>query len=181
VQGWRDRWTAACSEASAEMDAVADWLVTHLPPDPARPAVVHGDYKLDNVMLSRADPSSVVAVLDWEMCALGDPLVDVGILLGYWSPPSEEHGAPDALTTVTDRPGYFDRAALLERYGRRTSADLTRIGFYETFAVFKLAVVLQQIFIRYVRGQTDDVRFAGLGARVQRLARQAAALAERHT
>ena len=149
----------------------------------SRASVVHGDFKLDNVMLDRSTARDVIAVLDWEMCALGDPLVDLGIFLGYWLPtpggsPDDPH---DALTTVTDRPGYWGRQAVLERYQAATGADLARIGFYETFAVFKLAVVLQQIFVRFVRGQTDDIRFATLGSRVMRLAHRAAALLERQS
>lgn len=183
VQGWRDRWVAARTEDLPDMEAVADWLGRHLPPEPERPAVVHGDFKLDNVMLDAHDPARVVAVLDWEMCALGDPLVDVGILLGYWIPTERQDSAAprDALSTVTDRPGYFSREALLDRYAARTGANLDDIGFYETFAVFKLAVVLQQIYVRYVRGQTDDARFASLGERVRRLSIRAAALVSRHS
>lgn len=183
VHGWRERWTAAQTEELEAMTAVADWLNRHLPPEPVRPTVVHGDFKLDNVMLSSRVPGRVVAVLDWEMCALGDPLVDVGIFLGYWlpTPGGDADGPRDALSTVTDRPGYLGREALLERYAARTGVSLDRIGFYETFAVFKLAVVLQQIYVRYVRGQTDDLRFAGLGERVRRLSRRAAELADRHS
>ena len=183
VQGWSERWLAAQTEDLPEMTAVAAWLAAHLPPEPARASVVHGDFKLDNVMLDRSTARDVIAVLDWEMCALGDPLVDLGIFLGYWLPtpggsPDDPH---DALTTVTDRPGYWGRQAVLERYQAATGADLARIGFYETFAVFKLAVVLQQIFVRFVRGQTDDIRFATLGSRVMRLAHRAAALLERQS
>src|SRR6185503_11474703 len=153
------------------------WLVDRLPPDATKPALLHGDFKLDNVMLNALDPGRLVAVFDWEMSAVGDPLVDLGILLAYWT-----HTVPasqgDALTSVTGRPGWFTREEILERYAARTGGDLTRIKFYEVFAVFKLAVVLQQIFYRYHRGQTDDARFATLDKRVTLLARIATALAE---
>ena len=186
VRGWTERWQAARTDDitnAATIEAVAAWLATHLPPEPARPTVVHGDFKLDNVMLATTPPHAVVAVLDWEMCALGDPLVDLGIFLGYWlpTPGSERGGRRDALSTVTNRAGYPDRQAVLDRYARRTAADLSHLGFYEAFAVFKLAVVLQQIYVRYVRGQTDDARFAGLGARVDRLAVRAAAVVDRQS
>lgn len=180
VRGWTDRWNAAQLDKHAEMEAVAHWLASHLPPEPARASVVHGDFKLDNVVLDPENPERVVGVLDWEMCALGDPLVDVGIFLGYWLPTPGEAATRDALSTVSDRPGYLKRDALLERYAARTAADLTHLAFYETFAVFKLAVVLQQIYVRFVRGQTDDPRFAALGPRVDRLIRRAAQLADRH-
>ncbi len=176
VAGWTERWNRAKTVEIPDMDAVAAWLFARLPADPARPAVVHGDFKLDNVILDGSDPTHVVAVLDWEMCALGDPLVDVGIFLGYWVP-TPGPGEPDALSAVTDRPGWLTRDAILERYARRSGRGLTEIHFFETFAVFKLAVVIQQIYVRYVRGQTDDARFAALGDRVVRLARRAASLA----
>ncbi|HEV2861720.1 MAG TPA: phosphotransferase family protein [Pyrinomonadaceae bacterium] len=176
VRGWAERWHRSQTEELAEMDALAAWLVGRLPPDPVWPTLVHGDYKLDNVMLDAGDVGRVVGVFDWEMSAVGDPLVDVGILLGYWV-----HTAKglqrDSVSAVTNREGWFTREEVIERYGSRTGFDLSRLGFYEVFAVFKLAVVLQQIFFRYRRGQTDDPRFAALGERVSWLARVASELA----
>jgi len=160
------------------METLAEWLSAHLPPDPAPPAVVHGDFKLDNVMLDEADVGRIVAVFDWEMCALGDPLVDVGILLAYWSATASP-GQHDAISSVTDRPGWLTRDEIVERYARRSRRDVSAIRFYEIFALFKIAVVIQQIFYRYARGQTDDPRFAHFDTRVAHLARRAAALIER--
>jgi len=176
VRGWTGRWNQAKTGEIPEMDALAGWLVRQLPREPDRPAVVHGDFKLDNVMLDASDVSRLVAVFDWEMCALGDPLVDVGILLAYWTR-SEPPEHRDALTTITDRRGWFTRDEIVERYASRSGRDLSAIRFYETFALFKIAVVIQQIFSRYARGQTDDPRFAHFDVRVTHLARQAAALA----
>jgi aminoglycoside phosphotransferase (APT) family kinase protein len=177
VRGWTERWQKSKTTELAEMDALAGWLAGRIPPDAIAPSVVHGDFKLDNVLLDPLDLGRMVAVFDWEMSALGDPLVDLGILLAYWSPtaPPEQH---DALTTVTNRPGYLTRDEIIERYGIRSGRDLTAIRFYETFALFKIAVVIQQIFFRYSRGQTDDQRFANFGDRVVYLARAAARLAE---
>src|SRR5262249_43797068 len=141
------------------------------------PTIVHGDFKLDNLLLDPLDPGHIVAVFDWEMSALGDPLIDLGILLAYWgstAPPSQR----DALTTVTDRPGWFSRDEILQRYEARSGRDLSAIPFYETFALFKIAVVIQQIYYRYKRGQTDDSRFATFGDRVTSLARRAVTLAD---
>jgi aminoglycoside phosphotransferase (APT) family kinase protein len=176
VRGWTERWNLARLTEVSEMDALAAWLGGRLPPDPAIPSVVHGDFKLDNVLLNPLDFGQIVAVFDWEMCALGDPLIDLGILLAYWSPtaPAAEQ---DALSTVTTRPGYFTRDEILERYAERSRRDLSQFRFYETFALFKIAVVIQQIYCRYKRGQTDDPRFANLGERVAHLARQAAEVA----
>ncbi|HEX8147882.1 MAG TPA: phosphotransferase family protein [Pyrinomonadaceae bacterium] len=178
VRGWAERWRRSQTDELAEMDALAAWLAGRLPDDPARPTLVHGDYKLDNVMLDAGDVGRVVGVFDWEMSAVGDPLVDLGILLGYWVH-TAGGGRRDTVSAVPNREGWFTREEVLERYGARTGRDLSGVGFYEVFAVFKLAVVLQQIFFRYRRGQTDDPRFAGLGERVLWLAHIATALAER--
>ena len=176
VRGWTDRWHRSQTTPLAEMDALADWLRERLPPDANPPGIVHGDFKLDNVMLDQDDVGRIVAVLDWEMSALGDPLVDLGILLAYWAPTAPPL-ARDALTTVTHRPGYFTRDEILDYYAQRSTRDLSNIRFYEIFAVFKIAVVIQQIYFRYMQGQTTDQRFATFDARVAFLARQAAALA----
>jgi aminoglycoside phosphotransferase (APT) family kinase protein len=178
VRGWTERWQRSKLDEVADMEALTRWLPAHLPPDAERPSIVHGDFKLDNVMLDRSDVGRLVAIFDWEMSALGDPLVDVGILLAYWSR-GKSLDPGDALGSVTDRPGWLTRDEIVEQYGRRSGRDVTGIHFYETFALFKVAVVIQQIFARYARGQTDDSRFARFDARVTHLAREAAQLAER--
>jgi aminoglycoside phosphotransferase (APT) family kinase protein len=172
VRGWTERWHRAKTHDVPEMEALAKWLVAHLPPNPVQPTVVHGDFKLDNLMLDATTPSRIVGVFDWEMAALGDPLVDLGILLAYWIPnaPPEQH---DALTTVTTRPGWITPEALVARYAEKSGRDLSTLRFFEVFALFKIAVVIQQIYYRFVKGQTDDPRFASFGDRVMFLARRA--------
>ena len=172
VRGWSDRWTGSKTSDVPEMDALQRWLIAHLPPDPDDPGIVHGDFKLDNVLLDPLDLGRIVAVFDWEMSALGDPLVDLGIVLAYWTPtaPPEQR---DALTSVTERPGWYTPEEILERYAARSGRDVSAIGFYKTFALFKIAVVIQQIYYRFVKGQTDDPRFATFGDRVTYLARHA--------
>ncbi|HEV7843830.1 MAG TPA: phosphotransferase family protein [Pyrinomonadaceae bacterium] len=177
VRGWNERWHGSQTTELPEMDSLAAWLIERLPVEAQRPTLVHGDFKLDNVMLDALDVGRVVGVFDWEMAAVGDPLVDVGILLGYWVHTSTA-AQRDTVASVTHRKGWYTRAEILGRYGERTGFELTKIAFYEVFAVFKLAVVLQQIFYRYYRGQTDDPRFAALDERVTWLARIATALAE---
>ncbi|HEV2912946.1 MAG TPA: phosphotransferase family protein [Pyrinomonadaceae bacterium] len=179
VRGWSERWHGSRTSELREMDALAAWLMERLPPDPQRPTLVHGDFKLDNVMLDARDVGRLVGVFDWEMAAVGDPLIDLGILLAYWVHVANAARGADAVSSVTNREGWFTRAEILERYDERTALELANITFYEVFAVFKLAVVLQQIFYRYHRGQTDDPRFATLDERVAWLARVAAALAEK--
>ena len=169
VRGWSERWQRSKLDALPEMDALSAWLQERLPPDPEVPAIVHGDFKLDNVMLDREDAGRIVGVLDWEMCALGDPLVDLGILLCYW-PPS----APGERPKASDAHGWLLRDEIVARYAERSGRDVSRVRYYETFALFKVAVVIQQIYYRYARGQTDDPRFKEFGPRVGALAREAA-------
>lgn len=175
IRGWTERWHGSKTSEIPEMESLASWLDAHTPADVERPSLVHGDYKLDNVMLDAAQPERLVGVFDWEMSAVGDPLVDVGILLAYWVHVTSVDDA--AVGTVTTRPGWFGREQILERYAARSGRALDKIALYEVFAVFKLAVVIQQIYARYVRGQTDDPRFAPLGERVTSLARIATELA----
>lgn len=178
VRGWNERWKRSQTSEQPAMDQLAVWLVDRLPPDASRPTLLHGDFKLDNVMLDALDVGRLAAVFDWEMSAVGDPLVDLGILLAYWihTVPASQR---DSLTSVTRRPGWFTRAEMLDLYATLTGNDVTRIEFYEVFAVFKLAVVLQQISYRYHRGQTDDARFARLDERVKWLEGIATELAGR--
>jgi aminoglycoside phosphotransferase (APT) family kinase protein len=140
------------------------------------PSVVHGDFKLDNVMLAADDVGRIVAVFDWEMSALGDPLVDLGIFLAYWSPTSPPEQR-DALTSVTHRPGYLTPDDIVHRYALRSGRDVSNVRYYEIFALFKIAVVIQQIYYRWQTGQTTDSRFANFDARVAYLATHAARLA----
>ena len=163
IRGWTERWHASKTSEIAEMEEVARCLEQRIPPDPERPSLVHGDYKLDNVMLDANDPGKVVAVLDWEMSAIGDPLVDLGIFLCY--------------SVYVDR--ALERNAVLDRYAARSGRSIDSISVYELFAIFKLAVVVQQIYARYVKGQTDDPRFAGMGEKVVALARLASELRNR--
>jgi aminoglycoside phosphotransferase (APT) family kinase protein len=176
VNGWIERWHGSQTSTVSEMDVLATWLRERLPGEPERPTLVHGDFKLDNAMFDLNDMGRLVAVFDWEMSSVGDPLVDLGILLCYWVHTATATSPRDSVAAVTHLPGWFTRAELLDRYAEQTGLNLTNIRFYEVFAVFKLAVVLQQIFYRYHRGQTDDPRFAELDRRVEWLARIATPL-----
>lgn len=178
IKGWTERWHGSKTSDVAEMEALATWLDAHTPADVAAPSLVHGDYKLDNVMLDAAQPDRMAGVFDWEMSAIGDPLVDVGILLAYWVHVASVNDP--TIGTVTTNEGWFGRDEILDRYAARSGRDLSKIAVYEVFAVFKLAVVIQQIYARYVRGQTDDPRFAPLGERVASLAGIATRLMDRN-
>ena len=179
VRGWAERWQRSKTGDLPEMDQVIAWLSERLPPESETGAtIVHNDFKLDNVMLDPRDPARVVAVLDWEMCTVGDPLVDVGLFLCYWTLKSGAEDQHSSLRAVTNAPGWLTREEIVERYATQTGRDLSRIVFYETFARFKVAVVIQQIYFRFVRGQTRDERFRDLDRLVLELARGALALAQ---
>jgi len=181
VRGWADRWQRSKTGELAEMDRVINWLVDRIPAENYLDAtIVHNDFKLDNIMVDADDPSRVVAVLDWEMCTVGDPLVDVGLFLSYWTMKGTDGEADknSSLRAVTNGPGWMTREAIIKRYEARTGRDLSRIVFYETFARFKVAVVIQQIYFRYVRGQTQDERFRNFDALVRELSQEALTLAE---
>ena len=182
VHGWAKRWHGSRTGELAEMDQVIQWLVDRIPPESANATIVHNDFKLDNIMLAETDPARVVAVLDWEMCTVGDPLIDVGLLLTYWTMRGAKGSQGEAdrnssLRAVTNGPGWLTREEIIEQYAATTGRDLSRIMFYETFARFKVAVIIQQIYFRYVQGQTRDERFRNFDSLVRELAHEALELA----
>jgi aminoglycoside phosphotransferase (APT) family kinase protein len=166
VDGWRDRWRHARHEDNPTAERVADWIVNHKPSQQT-PTLVHNDWRLDNMAVAGDDPGKCVAVFDWDMCTRGDPLADVGTLMAVWY---DEGEIPATLNPMpTSAPGFMNRAEAVERYGVRTGRDLRGFGWYLVFGTWKLAIVLQQIFIRWQRGQTRDERFAEMGDGAARL------------
>lgn len=185
VHGWADRWSRARTDDiapgdAANMDYVMRWLMDRRPVSPP-PALVHNDYKLDNVML-RPSADRIEAVLDWEMATVGDPLADLGLTLCYWcwaadAPQSRSRELP----ALTSQPGWYTRDQFVQRYREQTGRDLSQIGYYEVLGIFKLAVILQQIYYRFKRGQTHDSRFKNFDRRVHALSAVAASLARKLT
>jgi len=162
VRGWSDRWYRARTSVLPAMDAVIAFLQNNLPPE-APPALVHNDFKLDNLMFRPDDPSRVEAVLDWEMTTLGDPLTDLGLALCYWDLPNSEnaaHLAAGPVPCVTRGPGWLSRAELAAQWSARTGRGLAALPYHEILGIFKLAVIVQQIYARWCHGQTQDPRFA---------------------
>ncbi|HSG88267.1 MAG TPA: phosphotransferase family protein [Pseudomonadales bacterium] len=176
VSGWHKRWELAKLDALPAMDAVHARLERHLP-TAARASFVHNDLKLDNCQFDPADPDRVKSIFDWDMTTLGDPLVDLGTLLGYWPDPSDTviRASREGWSTM----GLPSRAEITAHYARRAGIDAGSVDWYEAFALWKTAVVIQQIYVRYVRGQTQDPRFADRGAKVPVLAGLAADVLDR--
>jgi aminoglycoside phosphotransferase (APT) family kinase protein len=172
VEGWTRRWGKAKHEENPLAEEVGAWLAAELPPE-SQATLLHNDWRLDNMAVSPDDPGTCVAVYDWDMATRGDPLADLGTLMGSWFDPGE---APGELSMMpTQSPGWMDRASAVDRYTKKAGADPSRIEWYLVFGAWKLAIILQQIYIRWLRGQTQDERFARLDEGARHLFRLAAA------
>ncbi|SNQ50604.1 Aminoglycoside phosphotransferase [Frankia canadensis] len=168
VRTWTRQWEAS---KTAEVEAVSELarrLAAYLFAEPARPSVVHGDYRLDNVLMHPSDPSCLRAVLDWELSTLGDPLADLGMLLFYWTQPGEP--VPILTPALTAEAGFPDRAYLTERYARRSGADLSDLPAYVAYAHFKFAAIAQGIAARTAAGVMAGQDFGDLSLEVERIA-----------
>lgn len=168
VEGWRRRWGEASPDVNPNVDMIYRWLAERLPQS-SDYSLVHNDYKLDNTMFDAADPSRVVAILDWDMCTLGDPLSDVGTLLTYWTQPGDSAAIRAIGTMPAGDYDFYSRQQIMARYAERSGRDLSNIEFYHVLGIFRLLVILQQIYIRYARGFTQDQRFAQLNVSVDAL------------
>jgi len=161
IEGWTGRWQKSRTEDLPDLDRAAAWLAASLPPESGA-ALIHNDYKYDNLVLHPQELERIVAVLDWEMATVGDPLMDLGTSLGYWMDPDDNPHLrllPGGPTTL---PGNLSRTGVVERYAARTGRDVSRIVFYYVYGLFKIAVIAQQIYYRYKQGLTQDPRFATL-------------------
>jgi aminoglycoside phosphotransferase (APT) family kinase protein len=160
IDGWTARYERAETKEVPVVAELAAWLREHLPPAPP-PALLHNDWRLDNMMLDSSDPGRAVAVFDWDMCTVGDPFADLGTLLASWLEAGDGVANTGAAATMPSNvPGFMTRRDAVARYAARRHVDLSDIGYYYVFGLFKIAVVLQQIYVRYHRGQTKDERFA---------------------
>ena len=173
LSGWLSRWDAAKDATTPDITMLRTWLVDRIPAT-THHTLVHNDYKLDNVMFDLSDNNAVsTAVLDWDMCTLGDPLCDVGTMLNYWLEPDDPLEWRLTTTTPCDVPGFLSRNEALRRYADKTGFDLSHFHWYRVFCVFRSATILQQIYIRWRRGQTRDPRFSAFGDRVDAMIRKA--------
>ncbi len=178
VRGWAERYRNARTDDIADMEFVERWLSERIPPESGA-ALIHNDYKYDNLMLDPNDLTRLVGLLDWEMSTIGDPLMDLGTALGYWVEASDPPPLQAVRFCATTVPGSLTRRELVARYRERTGADIGNILFYYCFALFKTAGVAQQIYYRYKQGLTKDERFAAMIFGVQVLAGTARAAIER--
>jgi len=175
VVGWQGRWEAVALDGRGALDRVGQLLAQHLP-ESGRPALVHNDFKVDNCQFTAGVPDTVTSVFDWDMATLGDPLTDLGTLLNYWPDGPEPAEAVPSLDIV----GLPSRDEVVARYAARTGQRLHRgdVAWYEAFGCWKTAIILQQLYVRHVRGETADDRMAARGPQVVRIADRALALAE---
>jgi aminoglycoside phosphotransferase (APT) family kinase protein len=174
VRRWRGQLELATqvSRPLRDLARVGDWLASHFPESGA-PAIVHGDYKLDNVAFSPSPPARLQSIFDWEMSTIGDPLADVGWMVSFWREPEDPPDVLDRDTAVTRLPGFRRRSDLLERYRDRTGRVMSDLAFYTVLAVWKLAVLLEGSYARHLSGVTDDPFFAELEEGVPALGRRA--------
>src|SRR5262249_31747217 len=153
------RYRDAQTESVPDMERLIAWLPTQMPKK-TQAAIIHNDYKFDNVMFDPGNPDRIVAVLDWEMATLGDPLMDLGTTLGYWVEAGGPAVSQQTAVGPTNAPGSLSRQELVDRYAAQSGRAITDMGFYQSFGLFKIGVIIQQIYARYVRGHTKDPRFA---------------------
>jgi aminoglycoside phosphotransferase (APT) family kinase protein len=180
VSGWTSRYGNARTEDVPALDPLIGWLTQNMPPESSS-AVIHNDYKFDNLLLDPHDLTCIMAVLDWEMATLGDPLMDLGTTLGYWIEAGDCEALKKAAMGPTAMPGCLTRRELVDLYAQASGRDVTNPLFYYCFGLFKIAVIIQQIYARFVRGHTNDLRFAKLNRLVIQLSKQADVVLQRGT
>jgi aminoglycoside phosphotransferase (APT) family kinase protein len=175
VGGWSGRYRASLTEDVPDAEDVMGWLAEHQPPDVAA-RLIHGDWRFDNLVLDLADEPRIIGVLDWEMATVGDPLMDLGSSLAYWIGADDDPAFQLLRRQPTDVPGMPTREQYVARYLERTGLPMGDWTFYEAFGLFRLAVIAQQIWYRYRRGETTNPQFAQFGAGVNVLIDRARSL-----
>ncbi|MFB9293385.1 phosphotransferase family protein [Persicitalea jodogahamensis] len=170
VEGWYRRYLVAQTDDLPVMEQLYHWLTENMPVE-NKPTLIHNDYKYDNLVLNPDDLSQILAVLDWEMCTVGDPLMDVGTALSYWAEASD--GPFERGFNLTWLPGNLTRREFVDRYAEKSGRDLSNVLYYYVFGLFKNTVVIQQIYARWKKGLTQDERFAGLLIGIKSLSQKA--------
>ena len=170
VAGWSERYRRARTPDVPDCEEVMGWLEKNRPPDRGRGCIIHNDFRLDNLVLDEKDPLKIIGVLDWEMATIGDPLMDLGASLAYWV----ERGDPREIQAIsmvpTNAEGAPTRTEVVEHYSARSGIEIDDFSFYYCYGLFRLAVIVQQIYYRSYHGQTEDPRFSSLNYWVAALA-----------
>lgn len=169
ILGWNRRYEKAWTEDVQKFDDVRDWLEANMPKTERGAAVVHGDYRIDNCILNKDDPTKIEAILDWEISALGDPMMDLGNTLSYWIEADDPEFMHMMVRQPSKAPGMMTRQEILDFYAAKSGADVSEFQFYYVYGIFRLAVILQQIYYRFYHGQTDNPRFKDYGQMVNAL------------
>ena len=174
LNGWEERWKKSTEETdlNSKFDKLISYLRSTLP-QPQTVTILHNDFKLDNIMWSNADPFDPIAVFDWDMCTRGDPLMDLGHMLNYWIDETDNDDCKLITSMPVDKILYPTRKEIIDYYSKKTGFYVQNINWYYAFGAFKLAVILQQIFYRYQKGQTQDKRFSNFGKRIDALIKRA--------
>ncbi len=163
LEGWTKRYRNAQTDDVPDIDFVADWLQQHLPKQSGYAGLIHNDFKFDNFLLSRDDPSEIIGVLDWEMSTLGDPLMDIGCSLAYWVESDDPVEMQMIRRMPTHLPGMYTRRQMFERYCEAMGFETVAMAPYYVFGLFRLAGIAQQIYYRFYHGQTNNPMFKDFG------------------
>ena len=163
VRGWSDRWRQALTDQTDACEDVLAWLAGQQPSRETAICVIHNDYRFDNVVLDPAHPLDIIGVLDWEMSTLGDPLMDLGGSLAYWVQADDDAIFQSFRRQPTHVDGMLTRREVVDYYGQRTGWNVDNFDFFEVFGLFRVMVIAQQIYRRFVLGQTTNPQFAGFG------------------
>lgn len=167
VEGWSKRYCNARTPDAPDYENIMTWLAAKMPHDSPKPAIVHNDYKFDNVVLDPLNPLKILGVLDWEMATIGDPLMDLGDSVAYWVERNDPPNVQLIRMLPTNIEGALTRDEIVARYAGRSGIPIPCFDFYFCFGLFRLAVIAQQIYYRYYHGQTKDERFKMLIIAVQ--------------
>ena len=159
IEGWSSRFRKAKTDNVPDFENIMAWLNDKQPED-VKTCLIHNDFRFDNVALNPDNPLEVIGVLDWEMCTLGDPLMDLGNSLAYWVEANDEQQFQIFRRQPTNAPGMLTRQEVVDWYCEKAGLTLKSFDFYEVYGLFRLAVIMQQIYYRYYHGQTQDKRFA---------------------
>lgn len=172
ITGWNQRYKNARLEDSLPANELMQWLAENQPKD-TQTSLIHNDYKFDNVVLSSHAPHKIIAVLDWEMTTIGSPLMDLGCSLAYWIEKTDPPAMQAIRMMPTNIQGMMTRQEIVDYYGQQRNLDMSNFNYFYTFGLFRLAVIVQQIYKRYAQGKTNNPAFKHFGEIAKVLIKQA--------